>query len=143
MENPQWQVPEDLYYDRNDYWVKIQGDEAVIGLTAFGQYNTGDILYLELPAEGTALARGKKIGSIESGKWVGKLTAPLTGQVIESNQKVESNPHIVNQDAFGEGWLYRMLLQDPAEVAELMNATGYDRWIDEQIQKEKETTVYE
>lgn len=141
MDNVQWQVPEELYYDRNDYWVKIRGDEAIVGLTAFGQYNTGDILYLELPNAGTVLTRGEKIGSIESGKWVGKLTAPLTGKVIESNEKVELNPHLVNQDAFGEGWLYRMSFQNPAEVAELMDATMYGNSIDEQIKKEKETTA--
>jgi glycine cleavage system H lipoate-binding protein len=62
MENLQWQVPDDLYYDSNDYWRRILADEAVIGLTAFGQYNTGDVLYLELPLENTDLVRGEKTG---------------------------------------------------------------------------------
>lgn len=141
MENPQWHVPEKLYYDTNDYWVRISEDEAIIGLTDFGQYNTGDILYLELPSKGTVLARGEKIGSIESGKWVGKLSAPLTGKVTDINQDVETRPHLIKEDAYGAGWLYRMHIEKIDEITDLMDTATYVRWIDEQIEKEKENSA--
>ncbi|HEX3011203.1 MAG TPA: glycine cleavage system protein GcvH [Syntrophomonadaceae bacterium] len=141
MENPQWQVPQDLYYDREDYWVEITGNEAKIGITAFGQNNTGDVLYLELPPEGTVLTRGDKTGSIESGKWVGKLSVPLSGKVLQYNNEVETKPYIVNQDAYGTGWLYRIKLSNLDEINELMNADTYRCWIEGQIKQEQENAA--
>lgn len=131
-------VPEDLYYDKNDWWVKLDGELAIIGMTEYGQKNTGDILYLELVEPGYSIHRGEKLGSIESGKWVGNLVSPLTGVVEESNYEVEKNPRRVNLDAYGEGWMYQLLLSDPGEVRLLMKAHEYAEWIAEQAKCELE-----
>jgi len=131
-------IPEDLFYDKNDWWVKVDGRLATIGMTEYGQKNTGDILYLELVGAGAVIQRGEKLGSIESGKWVGNLTSPLTGVIEESNHEVEANPRKVNTDAYGEGWMYRLTINDPGEVRLLMTAREYAEWIEEQAQCELE-----
>ncbi len=131
-------VPEDLRYDRNDYWVKATAGEAVIGLTAYGQDVTGDILYLELPPAGSSFRRGEDSGSIESGKWVGRLLPPVTGMVLERNSALETDPSGVNQDPYGAGWLLRVRLADPSELDGLLNPAAYREWIAGQIRRERE-----
>lgn len=131
LENPQ--IPEDLYYDGKDYWIKVTGDEALVGMTENGQNNVGDILYLELVPAGTVLLRGEKFGSIESGKWVGNLVAPLSGLVLEVNRRLEYEPGRVNADAYGDGWMFRMQMTDAAELNKLMNPHDYKIWLEEQM----------
>jgi len=131
-------IPEDLFYDTHDFWIKVNGEEAVVGLTDYGQSNTGDILYLELSRGGEEFKQGDRFGSIESGKWVGNLTAPLSGVVLECNHEVASHPRKVNADAYGEGWLYRIKLSNPDELKSLMAAQEYGAWIAEQENSEEE-----
>jgi len=138
MPAKKYTIPEDLFYDTNDFWIKVDGDEAVVGMTDYGQTNTGDILYLELSPGGEAFKQGDRFGSIESGKWVGNLTAPLSGVVLDSNNEVERNPRKVNADAYGEGWLYRIKLSDPEELKSLMASPQYAAWVDEQVKCEME-----
>jgi glycine cleavage system H protein len=130
-------IPENLYYDQNDFWIKIEANSVLIGITEEGQKNTGDILYLELAPAGTVVRRGEKIGSIESGKWVGNLTAPLSGAVAESNPAVTRNPRLVNRDAYGEGWMVRLIMDNPDELGLLMGAREYEAWLDEQLKSEE------
>jgi glycine cleavage system H protein len=136
MPAPKYAIPEGLFYDSNDFWIKVNGEQAVIGMTDYGQSNTGDILYLELSGGGEIIKRGERFGSIESGKWVGNLTAPLSGVVLESNREVEGNPRKVNADAYGEGWMYKIKLNNPDELKSLMASREYARWIAEQIENE-------
>ena len=131
-------IPEGLLYDSNDFWIKVNGEEAVIGMTDYGQSNTGDILYLELSPGGETFQQGERFGSIESGKWVGNLTAPLSGVVLDSNREVEGNPRKVNADAYGEGWMFRIKLNNPDELKSLMASQEYAQWVDEQIKCEME-----
>lgn len=131
-------IPEDLYYDTNDFWIKVTGDEAVVGMTDYGQSNTGDILYLELSPCGETFQRGEKFGSIESGKWVGNLTAPLSGIVLDSNEKVEMSPRQVNNDAYGEGWMYKIKISQPDELQSLMAPQEYAEWVAQQENLEEE-----
>ena len=138
MQVDKYQIPEDLFYDTNDYWIKVSGDEAVIGMTDYGQSNTGDILYLELLDEGACFGRGDRCGSIESGKWVGNLIAPVSGTVLEYNAEVMYNPRKINADASGAGWMYRLKLEEPVEIKALMGAEHYARWVAAQIKKEQE-----
>lgn len=133
----EYAIPENLYYDTHDFWIKVNGGEAIIGLSDYGQSNTGDILYLELPHEGEAIGKGDKLGSIESGKWVGNLIAPLSGTVQETNNDVVTHPRKVNIDAYGEGWMCRMKLSDSDEIKLLMTAQGYREWIVEQENNEE------
>ncbi|MGB9791909.1 MAG: glycine cleavage system protein GcvH [Thermacetogeniaceae bacterium] len=131
-------IPQDLLYDRNNYWVKVEGSEAVIGLTAYGQSTTGEVIYLELPSVGSFIKRGEGFGSIESGKWVGKLVAPVTGEVIEVNSGVAADPEGVNRDPYKDGWLIRVRLEDPSELDSLMRPEDYREWVREQERMEME-----
>jgi glycine cleavage system H protein len=133
--NLEYLIPENLYYDTHDFWLKVNGGEAVIGLSDYGQSNTGDILYLELSQEGETVGRGAKLGSIESGKWVGNLLAPVSGTILETNDEVVVYPRKVNTDAYGEGWLCRLKLSDSEELKGLMTAQAYNQWIIEQETK--------
>lgn len=129
-------IPGDRYYDCNDYWVKMDGSLALIGMTEQGQSNTGDILYLELVDPGTVLQKGQKLGSIESGKWVGSLVAPVSGLVVDVNRQAEENPYQVNEDAYGQGWMFQVQLTHPEELTGLMDAEGYRFFLEQQAQFE-------
>lgn len=131
-------IPENLLYDNNDLWVNVNGDEAIVGMTDYGQSNTGDILYLELFPKGETCRKGEKFGSIESGKWVGNLTAPLSGAILDINQEVERNPRKVNSDAYGEGWMYKIKMSNPEEIASLMQHKQYTQWVLAQMENEEE-----
>ncbi|MCX5780197.1 MAG: glycine cleavage system protein GcvH [Firmicutes bacterium] len=137
MNCKEYDIPENLLYDAHDLWIKVDGEEAVVGMTDYGQSNTGDILYLELIPGGEEIKQGDKFGSIESGKWVGNLAAPLSGLVINSNSELEINPRRVNADAYGDGWLYRLKLSNPDELKTLMAAPEYSAWVLEQIKREE------
>ncbi|MGI5920848.1 MAG: glycine cleavage system protein H [Syntrophomonadaceae bacterium] len=138
MQVDKYIIPENLYYDTNDFWIKVDGEEATVGMTDYGQSNTGDILYLELFSNGESFQKGDRFGSIESGKWVGNLTAPVSGIVIESNDEVVTNPRKVNSDAYGEGWMYRLKISNIEELQSLMGAAQYAEWVTEQIKSEQE-----
>lgn len=138
MQVDKYYIPEELLYDTNDFWISLNKDEAIVGMTDYGQSNTGDILYLELAEKNAQIKIGEKFGSIESGKWVGNLNAPLGGTVIESNAVVESNPRMVNTDAYGQGWLYKIKLNNTDVPKSLMTATQYAEWVKEQIRNEQE-----
>lgn len=133
----EYAIPENLFYDTHDFWVKVTGGEAIIGLSDYGQSNTGDILYLELPHEGEVIKKGDKLGSIESGKWVGNLIAPLSGTIMEINNDVVIHPRKVNADAYGEGWMCRIKLSNSDELKLLMTSQGYRHWIIEQENSEE------
>ena len=133
-------IPDDLFYDRSDYWIKVD-QEVVIGLTDYGQSNIGDIIYLEFVPAGTVVRQGGGCGSIESGKWVGSLLAPVSGVIVEINREVETDPHQVNADPFGRGWLYRMEPADRNEIARLMDSSAYKAWIEERIRLEEKDQV--
>jgi glycine cleavage system H protein len=128
-------IPDDLFYDRSDYWIKVD-QKVVIGLTDYGQSHIGEIIYLELSPVGTTVRQGSRCGSIESGKWVGSLLAPVSGVIVETNREAEADPHQVNADPFGRGWLYRMEPADRNEIARLMDSGAYKAWIEERIRLE-------
>jgi glycine cleavage system H protein len=136
MQREKRAIPADLFYDSADFWVKVD-QEAVIGLTDDGQGNIGDIIYLELVPAGTVIRRGDRCGSIESGKWVGSLLAPVSGVVLETNREAQADPRQVNADPFGRGWLYRMELANRNEIGMLMDSGAYRACIEERIHREE------
>jgi len=139
MQTDERALPGDLFYDRNDFWIKAAG-AVVIGLTDYGQGNIGDIIYLELVAAGTVVRRGERFGSIESGKWVGSLLAPVSGVIVETNRAAEADPRRVNADPFGLGWLCRMEPADRGEIGLLMDSAAYKAWVEERIHLEEENS---
>ncbi|MBI4336249.1 MAG: glycine cleavage system protein GcvH [Chloroflexi bacterium] len=118
--------PDELRYTKEHEWVRAQGDgTALVGITFFAQDQLGDVVYLNLPAPGSSLAQTGKLGEVESVKAVSDIFAPVSGQVMEVNQEVVAHPELVNQDPYGKGWLLRVRLSDPKELAKLMAAKQY------------------
>jgi glycine cleavage system H protein len=117
--------PDDLKYHKEHDWARIDGDEAVLGITWFAQDALGELVHYEPPAEGDTISKDSSYGEVESVKAVSDLISPLSGEVIEVNAKVVSEPETVNADPYGEGWLVRIRLSDPAEVGALLDAGAY------------------
>jgi glycine cleavage system H protein len=117
--------PEDLKYHSEHDWARIDGDEAVLGITWFAQDALGELVHYEPPAEGDTIAKDSSYGEVESVKAVSDLIAPLSGEVLEVNAAVVSEPETVNADPYGEGWLIRIRLSDSAELDTLLDAGAY------------------
>lgn len=117
--------PEDLRYHRDHDWVRVDGDEAVFGITWHAQDALGEVVYFEPPAVGASVAADGSYGSLESVKAVSDVIAPLAGTVTAVNDRVVESPELVNEDPYGDGWLIRVTLDDPATVAGLLDAAAY------------------
>lgn len=121
-------IPEDLRYTAEHEWVQTTPEGTVrIGITDFAQDSLGDIVFIQLPEVGTAVAAGGALGEIESTKSVSDLFAPLAGTVSARNDGLESEPELVNSDPYGDGWMIELTLDDPAAVATLLDAAGYQK----------------
>jgi len=112
--------PEELKYHKEHDWARIDGDEAVLGITWFAQDSLGELVHYEAPNEGDTIAKDSSYGEVESVKAVSEVIAPLSGEVIEVNRKVVDEPETVNADPYGEGWLIRIRLTEPAEADALL-----------------------
>jgi glycine cleavage system H protein len=117
--------PDDLKYHPEHDWARIDGDQAVLGVTWFAQDALGELVHFEPPQEGQQVTRGASYGEVESVKAVSEVIAPLSGEVLEVNQVVVDAPETVNEDPYGDGWLIRIRLSNPAEVDELLDADAY------------------
>jgi glycine cleavage system H protein len=117
--------PDELKYHREHDWARIDGDEAVLGITWFAQDALGELVHYEAPDEGTTVTKDSPYGEVESVKAVSDLIAPLSGEVIEVNTKVVNEPEMVNADPYGDGWLVRIRLSDASEVDDLLDAEAY------------------
>jgi glycine cleavage system H protein len=138
MEIQGYKLPDDLYYEEHHCWVKIEGDILVMGMDDFAQQMAGEIVYVQLPFEGKKLIAGKKFAKVESGKWLGKVYAPVNGELLESNQALEIDPTIINQDCYGNGWMYKIKPNDISEVDSLIHGgTAIENWLLEDIEKYK------
>ena len=119
-------VPTDLRYTKDHEWVRVAGDEATIGVTAYAADQLGDIVFVELPAVGRRLDQFATFGVVESVKAVSDLFAPVGGEVVAVNEALTGRPELVNGDPYGEGWMVRIRIADPAELAGLMDGAAYD-----------------
>ncbi|MDX6369057.1 MAG: glycine cleavage system protein [Gaiellaceae bacterium] len=119
--------PEELKYHAEHDWARIDGDEAVLGVTWFAQDALGELVHYEPPAEGDTIAKDAAYGEVESVKAVSDVIAPLSGEVLEVNAKVVEAPETVNDDPYGEGWLIRIRLSDPAEADALLDVAAYKK----------------
>ena len=117
--------PDDLLYHSEHDWARVQGDEAVLGITWFAQDALGELVHFEAPEAGADVSKDEAYGEVESVKAVSDLVAPLSGEVLEVNQKVVEAPETVNEDPYGEGWLIRIRLSNPDEVGELLDLAAY------------------
>ena len=123
-------MPDELYYEENHYWVRPEGDLLVMGMDDFAQKMAGQIVYIQLPFDGKKLTVGKKFAKIESGKWVGKVMAPVNGVLLESNKELETNQKLINEDCYGKGWIYKIKPDDPSEVGNLIHGPeAVEKWL--------------
>ena len=118
-------IPEELKYTKDHEWIKIEGDVATVGITEFAAGELGDIVYVEVETEGETLGRDEVFGSVEAVKTVSDLFMPLSGEVAEFNEDLESSPETVNSDAYGEGWMIKIKISDLSEVDALLDAATY------------------
>jgi glycine cleavage system H protein len=123
--------PDELKYHKEHDWARIDGDEAVLGITWFAQDALGELVHYEPPKEGDTLSKDAPYGEVESVKAVSDVIAPLSGEVIEVNQRVVDEPEMVNADPYGDGWLVRIRLSDPSEVETLLDVAAYKQVVAE------------
>ncbi len=122
------EVPSELRYSRTDEWVRVEGDEAVIGITDYAQSELGDIVYLELPEVGRYLQQEEPFGAIESVKAASDLYAPIEGEVVAVNNALQAALETINEDPYGRGWLIRIRMKDPSQLDTLLSAEEYRRF---------------
>jgi glycine cleavage system H protein len=138
MEIQGYNLPDELYYEENHFWVKEEGDLVVMGMDDFARKMAGEIVYVQLPEEGKSLSAGKKFAKIESGKWLGKVFAPVSGELAAVNEELETNPGLINEDCYGRGWLYKIKPNDKSEIAKLIHGPdAVEKWMLAEIEKYK------
>jgi glycine cleavage system H protein len=123
--------PEGLLYSKEHEWLKMDGDVATVGITDYAQNSLGDIVYVELPRVGQGIKQFASIGVVESVKAVSDLFTPIGGEVVEINPALETDPSLVNRDAFGDGWLYKVRVADPGESKTLLGPADYEALVAE------------
>jgi glycine cleavage system H protein len=124
-------VPGELRYTKDHEWIRVEGDEAVVGITQYAADQLGDIVFVELPDGGRALDQHATFGVVESVKAVSDLFAPVAGEVVSTNDGLAGSPEVVNSDPYGDGWMVRVKLADPAQVDGLLDAAAYEQLIAE------------
>lgn len=122
------EFPEDLKYSKEHEWVLLEGDLATIGITDFAQDQLGDIVFVELPAVGDTLSKDAPFGVVESVKAVSDVYAPVSGSVVEVNDDLPDHPEMLNEDCYSDGWILKIRISDPDELATLMDAAAYEKY---------------
>ncbi len=138
MEIEGYVFPDDIYYHKEHYWAKVEGNVVTMGTSDFAQKLAGQIVYVELPAAGKTLEQGKPCGSMESGKWVGRIYAPLSGKVQSANQALEDTPELINESPYEKGWICKITpsnLQE--ELKTLMKGETLKEFIKSEISRVK------
>ena len=119
-------VPEDLHYSKDHEWVRVDGDQAIIGITDYAQNSLGDVVYVELPKPGESFAVNESFGSVESVKAVSEVFTPVAGAVVKTNESLADEPEKVNSDPYGDGWMIRVQMSNPGEVDSMLTAAEYE-----------------
>ena len=119
-------VPEDLHYSKDHEWVRVEGDQAIIGITDYAQNSLGDVVYVEVPKPGDSFAVNESFGSVESVKAVSEVFTPVSGEVVKINESLADEPEKVNSDPYGDGWMIRVRMANPGEVDSMLTAAEYE-----------------
>lgn len=122
-------IPSELKYTKDHEWVRVEGDVATVGITDFAQGELGDIVYVEVETLDETLDKDEVFGTVEAVKTVSDLFLPLSGEIIEFNESLETDPEVVNSDPYGDGWMVKIKISDPSEVDTLLDASGYEALI--------------
>jgi glycine cleavage system H protein len=118
-------IPSNLKYTKDHEWVLVEGDIATVGITDFAQSELGDIVYVEIETVGETVSQEEVFGSIEAVKTVSDLFMPLTGEILEFNEKLDTNPELVNSDPYGDGWMVKVKISNNDEISQLLSAEAY------------------
>lgn len=138
MKIREWNFPDDLFYDEYHQWLRREGDEITIGLTDYGQHTRGDILYLSLPEPGMRINAGEAVGSLETGKWVGRFYAPAAGTISAVNGEVLKDSRLINSDPYARGWLFKIKNSTlPGSDPQWMTVLQVKEWLIGQLEREK------
>ncbi len=119
-------IPANLRYTNEHEWIRVEGNEAYVGITDFAQSELGEIVFVDVNTVGETLGQGEVFGSVEAVKTVSDLNMPVAGEVLELNEALDAQPELVNSDPYGEGWMIRISVADPAELDTLLDAAGYE-----------------
>ena len=119
-------------YQESHEWIRIEGDEALVGISDYAQSELNDVVYVELPEVGDALEKGEEFGTVESVKAASELYMPVSGEIIATNEELEDSPELVNQDPFGSGWMMRIKVMAPEEAEDLLDAAAYRSFCDQE-----------
>ena len=122
-------IKSELKYTKDHEWVKVEGNQAIIGITDYAQGELGDIVYVEVEALGENLQKEEIFGSVEAVKTVSDLFLPVSGKITELNEDLEDNPELINEDPYGKGWIIKMEIEDSSELEELLNSDSYKELI--------------
>jgi glycine cleavage system H protein len=122
-------VPQNLKYTKDHEWVLVEGDVATVGITDFAQGELGDIVYIEIETVGESIDHEEVFGSVEAVKTVSDLFMPISGEIIEFNDKLEADPELVNSDPYGDGWMIKVKISDASQVNDLLDAAAYSALI--------------
>jgi glycine cleavage system H protein len=135
-----YEFPEGLYYDKLHSWIRVDGDAVTQGLTEFGQAIAQEIVFVEAPRAGRDVEQGQTFMSMESGKWVGRIAALISGSITEVNEELEWEPNLVNDSPYEDGWLVKIAMSDAAELGNLMQADSAElaAFIEEEAEKYKD-----
>ena len=123
-------IPENLKYTSEHEWISVEGDVALVGITAFAQGELGDIVFVEIETEGETLSKGETFGTIEAVKTVSDLFMPVGGEVVEFNPALEASPELVNKDPYGQGWLIKIAISNQDELGDLLSAAEYQAMLE-------------
>ena len=134
------EFPEDLYYDRQHNWARVEGDVIVQGMTEFGQQIAQEIVFVEMPRVGRAVEQDETFMSMESGKWVGRIPALVSGKILEANEELEWEPTLINESPYDEGWLVKIGMENSSELKNLMKADSpeFKAFIEDQAEEYEE-----
>jgi len=127
--------PKDVKYTRDHEWARVDGNVAIVGITDFAQEKLGSIVFVELPPKGKPVKKGETVVTLDSVKAVAEVYSPLSGQVEEANESLKDTPETINQDPYGQGWMVKMKLSDPAETGSLMTPEAYEAFVAEEEAK--------
>ena len=122
-------TPANLRYTSEHEWIRVEGNEAFVGITDYAQSELGEIVFVDVNTIGETVAQGEVFGSVEAVKTVSDLNMPVSGEVLEFNEALNDQPELVNNDPYGEGWMVKITVSDPAELDNLLDAAGYEKLI--------------
>ncbi|MDN5345379.1 MAG: glycine cleavage system protein [Clostridia bacterium] len=138
MQVDEFNFPDDYYYDKHHFWARVDGETVVMGMTEYATKMAGDLVFVEMISPGKKVQQDKAFLSVESGKWVGRVFAPVSGQIVAINEELEFEPTMVNQDPYGAGWIASIKPTNlDAELGNLLKAENLKEWLEPEIERQK------